>query len=198
MNKLHHNLAIALKSLYLLGLLLTCNPVSALQFSQVQANESAVTFGFKQMGVPSEGKFNKFTAQLSFDPAKLSDAKARIEINVDSIDTGSKDGNEEVVGKLWFNAKTYPVASFVSTGIKALGGNRYEASGKLSIKGRTLDVTTPVIFQSNGARGEFDGAFNIKRLDYAIGEGEWTDVGTVADEIQIKFHVVVNAAPAKK
>lgn len=198
MNKPHHNLAVALQTLSLLGLLSVFNPACALQFSQVQAKESAVTFGFKQMGVPSDGKFNKFTAQLSFDPAKLSDAKARIEINVDSIDTGSKDGNEEVVGKLWFNAKTYPVASFVSTGIKALGGNRYEASGKLSIKGRTLDVTTPVTFQSTGARGVFEGAFNIKRLDYAIGEGEWTDVGTVADEIQIKFHVVVNAAPASK
>ncbi|MFY9260487.1 MAG: hypothetical protein WAO71_08275 [Gallionella sp.] len=32
---------------------------------------------------------------------------------------------------------------------------------------------------------------------YAIGEGEWTDVGTVANEIQIKFHLVVNAVPSK-
>jgi polyisoprenoid-binding protein YceI len=198
MNKHRVNLARSLNSLSMLGLLLICNPVAALQFSQVQANESAVKFGFKQMGVPSDGTFNKFTAQLSFDPAKLSDAKARIDINVDSIDTGSKDGNEEVVGKLWFNAKAYPLASFASTGMKSLGGNRYEASGKLSIKGKTLDVVTPVTFQSNGTLGTFDGVFTIKRLDYAIGEGEWKDVGTVADEIQIKFHIVVNAAPAKK
>jgi hypothetical protein len=43
-----------------------------------------------------------------------------------------------------------------------------------------------------------EGSFAIKRLDFLIGEGEWTDVSTVANEIQIKFHLVVNAAPSKK
>jgi polyisoprenoid-binding protein YceI len=180
------------------GLLVYCGLASALQFSQVQVNESSVNFGFRQMGVASEGRFNRFNAQLVFDPAKLSQAKATFEIYVDSIDTGSKEGDDEVVGKLWFNAKMFPVASFVSTGIKALGGNSYVASGKLSIKGKTLAVTTPVTFLSEGKRGIFDGAFVINRLDYAIGEGLWADVGTVANAIQIKFHIVVNVSPAKK
>ena len=179
-------------------LLLITSPVMALEFKQVQTNDSAVTFGFKQMGVPLDGKFNKFSAQLSFDPTQLAKAQARIDIDLSSIDTGSAEGNEEVVGKKWFNVKDYPTASFVSTGIKALGGNRYQALGKLSIKGRTQDVAAPVTFQSDGKRGIFEGAFEIKRLDYAIGEGEWTDVSSVANEIQIKFHVVVNASPSKK
>jgi polyisoprenoid-binding protein YceI len=179
-------------------LLLMTSPVMALEFKQVQTNDSAVTFGFKQMGVPLDGKFNKFSAQLSFDPTQLAKAQARIDIDLSSIDTGSAEGNEEVVGKKWFNVKDYPTASFVSTGIKALGGNRYQALGKLSIKGRTQDVAAPVTFQSDGKRGIFEGAFEIKRLDYAIGEGEWTDVSSVANEIQIKFHVVVNASPSKK
>lgn len=180
------------------GGLLLCAQVQAIEFKQVQANESSVTFFYKQMGVPLDGKFSRFAAQLAFDPAKIAKAQARIDIDVASIDTGSTEANDEVVGKLWFNAKTYPVASFVSTGLKALGGNRYEATGNLSIKGRTLEVKAPVTFQATGNRGAFDGSFTIKRLDYAIGEGEWTDVGTVANEIQIKFHLVVNAVPSKK
>lgn len=187
-----------LKYIAVCGLMLACGQVSALEFKQVQANENSVTFGYKQMGVPLEGKFNKFAAQLAFDPTKVSAAQARIDIDVASIDTGSGEANDEVVGKLWFNAKTFPTASFVSTGLKALGGNRYEATGKLSIKGRTQEVKVPVTFQATGNRGTFDGSLTIKRLDYAIGEGEWTDVGTVANEIQIKFHLVVNAVPSKK
>jgi len=171
---------------------------SAVEFNQVLTGESTVTFDYKQMGVALDGKFNKFSAQLAFDPSKLAKAQARIDIDVASIDTGSAEGNEEVVGKQWFNAKAIPAASFTSTGLKALGGNRYEASGKLSIKGRTLEVKAPVTFQSTGNKGMFDGAFTIKRLDYAIGEGAWSDVGTVADEIQIRFHLVVTAAPNKK
>jgi polyisoprenoid-binding protein YceI len=180
------------------SLLLLSSQVSAIEFKQVQTSDSSVTFGYKQMGVSQDGKFSKFSAQVSFDPAKIAQAQASIEINVASIDTGSSDGNDEVVGKLWFNAKAFPTANFVSTGLKALGGNRYQALGKLSIKGKTRDVVAPVTFQSDGTRGIFEGSLAINRLDYAIGEGEWIDVSTVANEIQIKFHVVVNASPSKK
>ncbi len=187
-----------LSTIMLLSAILLGSPASAVEFKQVQANESSVTFFYTQMSVPLDGKFNQFSAQVSFDPAKLDKAQARIDINVATIDTGSAEANEEVVGKQWFNAKAFPTASFISTGIKALGGNRYQASGKLTIKGKTLDVVTPVTFQQQGSRGVFDGAFGIKRLDYAIGEGEWSDVSTVANEIQIKFHIVVNASNGKK
>ncbi len=183
----------------LLAMLLThLGMAGAVEYSQVQANESTVMFGYTQMGVSMEGQFNKFTSQLKFDPAKLKTAHAKIEIDIASIDTGSDEANEEVVGKQWFNAHTFPTASFVSTGMKSLGGNHYEASGKLSIKGKTQDVVVPVTFSIVGARGLFDGVLKIKRLDYAIGEGAWSDVGTVADEISIKFHFVVTAAPNKK
>ncbi len=171
---------------------------TAVEFKQVQANESTVTFSYKQMGVPMEGKFAKFTAQTSFDPAKLSKAQARIDIDLTSIDTGSDEANTEVKAKQWFNTQAFPSAGFVSTGVKALGSNRYEATGKLTLKGKTLDVVAPFTFQANGTRGLFDGVFTIKRLDYNIGEGLWTDVDTVANEIQIKFHYVLTVAPSKK
>jgi polyisoprenoid-binding protein YceI len=179
----------------LLGLTLIANQAKAVEFNQLQTNESELTFGYKQMGVPMDGKFGRFAAQISFDPAKLSTAQARIEVTLTSIDTGSTDANKEIAGKLWFDTRTYPLASFVSTGVKLLAGNRYQATGKLSIKGRTLDVTAPVTFQSAGNRGVFDGSFVIHRTAYAIGEGEWRDLGTVADDIQIKFHLIVLAAP---
>ena len=38
----------------------------------------------------------------------------------------------------------------------------------------------------------------LKRLDYAIGEGGWADVDTVANEIQIEFHVLAGRSPVKK
>lgn len=184
--------------IFVLSAALLSGTASAVEFKQVQTSESTVIFAYKQMGVTMDGTFAKFAAQASFDPAKLAKAQARIDIDLASIDTGSSDGNDEVVGKQWFNAKTFPSAGFVSTGVKALGGNRYEAKGKLTIKGKTLDVTAPFTFQANGTRGLFDGVFTIKRLDYNIGEGVWTDVSTVANEIQIKFHLVLSAAPNKK
>lgn len=189
---------IRMRMIAMVGLLLLGGQATALEFKQVSVAESSVTFAYKQMGVPLEGKFNKFTAQISFDPARLNLAQARIDIELGSIDTGSAEADEEVLGKLWFNAKSYPVASFVASGIRAVGANRYEATGRLSIKGKTLDISAPVTFQASGTRGVFDGSFTLRRLDYAIGEGAWADVSTVANDIQIRFHLVVNATSGKK
>ncbi len=181
--------------LLLCFVLLLAGNTQAIEYKQLLINESALTFAYKQMGVTMQGKFGQFAAQLTFDPASLDKAQAHMDVTLASIDTGSTDADEEVVGKLWFNAKTYPLASFTSSGIQSLGGNRYQARGKLSIKGRTLDVVAPVTFKANGNKAVFDGNFTIHRTAFAIGEGEWTDLGTVADDIQIVFHLVVLASP---
>jgi polyisoprenoid-binding protein YceI len=170
----------------------------AAEYRQVQTNESGVGFGYTQMGVPMQGHFGKFDARLDFDTSRPERAKAKIVIDIASIDTGSEEANAEVVGKAWFDTAEHPTATFISSSLKALGGNRYEARGKLAIKGRTRDVIVPVAFKANGSKGSFEGVLNIKRLDFAIGEGLWSDVGTVADEIQIHFHFVVTAALNKK
>ena len=170
----------------------------AAEFNEVQAGKSTLSFAYRQMNVPMEGKFSKFSARIAFDPAKANSAQAKLEVDLASIDTGFSESNDEIAGKLWFNTKTFPTAQFVSTGVKTLGNNRYEALGKLAIKGKSLDVSAPFTFKQEGRSAIFDGAFNLKRLDYAIGEGMWADLDTVANEVRIVFHIVANAAPIKK
>lgn len=169
----------------------------AAEFNQLQTERSAVSFVFKQMNVPVEGNFKRFRGQIGFDPDKPTAAKAELDIELASIDAGSHEANDEVAGKLWFNTKAFPTARFVATSIKPLGGNRYEVAGKMTIKGRTLDVATPAGFRVEGGLAVFEGAFVLKRADYGIGEGIWADFGTVANEVQIKFRLVASAAGRK-
>jgi polyisoprenoid-binding protein YceI len=168
----------------------------AIEFNQFQLNRSSLAFVSKQMNVPVEGRFKSFRSKLSFDPAKPTAAKAELEIDLASIDAGSKDADDEVAGKDWFNTKAFPVAKFVSTSVKPLGGNRYEIAGKMTIKGRTQDLSTPVSVTQQGNNATFDGSLVLKRADYAIGDGIWADFGTVANEVQIKFRLVAAAAAA--
>lgn len=165
----------------------------AVTFTQVQPGSSRISFISRQMGVPVEGNFARFTAQLAFDPAKPEAGKARIDIDLASIDAGSKEANEEVVGKSWFNVKAFPTASFVSTSVRPLGGNRYEVRGPLSIKGKTKDAVSTFTLRQEGANGIFEGVFTLKRNDFAIGEGSWSDTSVVADEIQIRFRLLASA-----
>jgi polyisoprenoid-binding protein YceI len=89
------------------------------------------------------------------------------------------------------------VARFVATSVKPLGNNRFEVAGKMSIKGKTQDLSTPVTVTQQGSNATFDGSLVLKRADYGIGDGVWADFGTVANEIQIKFRLVASAAATK-
>ncbi|KAF0164140.1 MAG: hypothetical protein FD157_2505 [Rhodocyclaceae bacterium] len=179
------------------GALLSVAPAAhAIEFNQFQAGKSALSFVSKQMNVPVEGQFKSFRSKIAFDPAKPAAARAELEIDLASIDAGSKDANDEVAGKAWFNTKEFPVAKFIATSVKPLGSNRFELAGKMTIKGRTQDLTTPVTLRQEGNSASFEGSLVLKRADYALGEGMWADFGTVANEVQVKFRLVATAAAA--
>ena len=61
--------------------------------------------------------------------------------------------------------------------------------GKLTIKGKTVDVSFPLNVKKEGDQQVFEGSLPIKRLAFGIGEGEWKDTSIVADEVVIKFRV---------
>ncbi len=178
------------------ALLSLAHAAQAIEFNQFHLNKSSLSFVSKQMNVPVEGSFKSFRSKLSFNPAKPAAARAELEIDLASIDAGSKDADEEVASKGWFDTKAFPVARFVATSVKPLGGNRYEVAGKMSIKGKTLDLTTPVSVTQQGNSATFEGSLVLKRADYAIGDGIWADFGTVANEVQIKFRLVASASVA--
>ena len=161
----------------------------AAEFNQIQTDKSAITFAYQQMGVKMDGRFRKFAAMLNFDPARPAEAKATFDVDLASIDTGAPEANEEVAGKPWFNTKAFPTAQFVSGSAKALGGNRYEVAGKLTIKGKTQDIVVPATFTSQGSTGTFDGSFTIRRGDFSIGEGAWSKFDVVANDVLVKFRI---------
>jgi polyisoprenoid-binding protein YceI len=161
----------------------------AVEYRTVLPQQSTIHFEFRQMGVPVKGGFKRFAAEMAFDPAKPEAARAQIEIDLASIDAGSPEADEESAGKLWFNRSAYPKAIFVSSQIRALGDNRYEMRGTLTLKGRSREMTVPVTYTPGKNAATFDGSFVLRRLDFGIGEGMWADVATVANEVQVRFRI---------
>lgn len=178
----------------LLAALALARPAAAVEYTAVDPAKSRVTFGYTQMGVPLEGEFRKFDVKLAFDPARPEAARATMVVPLASVDTGLPDADSELAGKLWFDTANHPSARFESRAVKSLGGNRYEVSGPLTIKGRTREVVAPVTFTAQGKGGVLAGTFTLKRADFAIGEGMWADFGTVANEIRINFQLAAVAA----
>lgn len=153
--------------------------------------KSSVSATSRQMNVPVDGKFKKIAGDVTFDPAKPAAGSAHVDIDIGSYDIGAEDYNKTLREKEWFDAKTFPQATFVSTAITAAGAGKVNVAGKLTIKGKTQDVTLPVTYTQQGNTQVFDGVLPIKRLAFGIGANEWKDTSVVADEVQIKFHLVV-------
>ena len=151
--------------------------------------KSTVSALFKQMNVPVEARFTRFQARIDYDAAKPEASKASVDIDTASLDVGEADMNKEVAKKDWFNSAQYPKATFVSTSIKPAGAGKLTVAGKLSIKGKSSEVSFPMAVKTEAGKQVFEGALPIRRLAYNIGEGEWKDTSIVADEVVIKFRV---------
>jgi polyisoprenoid-binding protein YceI len=160
------------------------------QAQDIDYPASRLTFTYSQMGVAVEGGFRKFRADIHFDSANPARSRARVEADLASIDTGNPQGDADAQRQTWFDAASHPVAKFVSTGLRKLDNDRYEASGTLSIKGKSQAVTVPLTVRADGSNTIYEGSFALKRLDFAIGEGVWADTDTVANAVQVRFRVV--------
>jgi len=177
-----------------LALALVLVPLSAPAQQKVIAAQSAIRFVTRQMNVPVEGQFKRFDATVAFDPKKPEATRAEFEVDLASIDLGNAEGEHEAKGKPWLNVAAFPKARFVASSVKALGGNRYEAAGTLTIKGASQNVVAPFTLAEAGGVRTVEGQFPMKRLQYKIGEGAWAETDTVADEVLVKFKF---ALPAK-
>ena len=169
--------------------LLAAQPAVAQQ--KLVPAQSEVQFTARQMGVPLEGHFKKFDAQVSFDPAKLATSKIVFTVDTGSATMGSRETDAELPKATWFNVPQFPQATFQSSAIKALGAGKFEVTGKLSIKGMARDVVVPGTLVQNGATTLATGALPLKRLAFKIGENEWADTSMVADDVQVKFKLAL-------
>ena len=157
----------------------------------VDLAKTEISFGFKQENVPGSGKFKKFSAQISFDAAKPEATRANIEVDVTSVDLGDAGWDSDIQGASWFNTKQFPKAAFVVTGAKALGGGRYEAPAKFTLKGITRDVTATFTAKTDAGGTLLDGTVPLKRNDFKIGDGPWADTTVVANEVAVRFKVTL-------
>ncbi len=180
------------------ALLAVVLPASAQQ--RLLPAQSEIVFTIRQTGVPVDGRFRRFDAQLAFDPKKPEASKMALSIDLLSATMGNADADAELAKPDWFDTRKFAQASFQSTAVKALGAGRFEVAGKLTIKGTSRDVVVPVNLVQTGAAPNLvstaSGSFTLRRLDFRIGDGDWKDTSMIANEVQVRFKLAVQGLPA--
>lgn len=188
-----HFLDSARRTWLLAGLLALAGPLAAQQ--RLLPAQSEIVFTARQMGVPVEGRFRRFDAQIAFDPKKPEASSIALAIDLLSATMGHPDVDAELPKPEWFDARRSARAEFQSTAIKAVGSGRYQVAGKLTIKGISREVVVPLSLAQGGAPPNLlttaSGSFGLRRLEYRIGDGDWKDTSMVADEVQVRLKFTV-------
>ena len=151
---------------------------------------SEIAFQVKQSGVPIDGRFRRFDAQLALDPQSPQGGTATITVDTASATVGFAESDAELPRAPWFDSARFPQAVFRSSAIKPLGVGKLQVLGTLAIKGTSRELSVPVAIARNGAQSTATGEFTVKRLGFRIGENEWADVSLVADDVRVRFKLV--------
>ena len=156
------------------------------------AAQSEITFQVKQSGVPIDGRFRSFEAQIALDPRAPQTGTVMLSIDTASATVGFAESDAELPRPAWFNAQKFPRAVFQSSAIKGVGPGRLQVAGKLTIKGTSQELLVPVTIVQAGALSTATGEFVVKRLEYKIGENEWADLSLVANDVRVRFKLVLS------
>jgi polyisoprenoid-binding protein YceI len=182
--------------LALLGTLpiaLADGPAAATHWTADPAH-STLTFSAMQAGAHFEGRFATFDPQIDFDVANPAAGSFVVTVATASAETRDKERDETLRGKDFFDASRWPQARFATTGFSAAGKGRFEAQGKLTIRDTTHPVRLPFTFvvAADGRTARLSGGTTIQRLDYGVGQGEWTDTTMVGNAVEIHFDLALS------
>lgn len=133
---------------------------------------SAVAFSVKHLMVSKvRGKFETFSGTITV--AEDGTPSVQAEIDVTSISTGNEQRDGHIKSADFFEAETYPKATFVSTGV-APKGDDYVLTGDFTLKGVTKPVELELEFNGvNPGMGQgpvagFEAKTVINRKDFGI------------------------------
>jgi polyisoprenoid-binding protein YceI len=158
--------------------------------------KSSLEFSFLQAGAWNKGHFTRFTVSFDFAPENLAASRLDVLIEMSSVDTGDQERDDTVRGADLFAVAKFPQAHFAASQITRTAAG-YEAVGKLTIRGVTLDMRVPFSFRTategGAAVGYMSGKTSLRRLDYGVGQGDWKATDQVGNEVGVAFALRLTA-----
>jgi polyisoprenoid-binding protein YceI len=143
------------------------------------------------------GSFDEFEGTATLDGSNPENSSVSVTIQVASVDTRNDQRDGHLRTNDFLDVEKFPTISFSSTAIKHLGGNDFEVTGNLTVKGVTKQVVLPVEYQGaatdpyGNKRIGFEGSTTINRSDYGVNFNAALETGgvLVSEKITLEFEI---------
>lgn len=161
----------------------------------VVPSKSSLTFVVEVNGQRVTGRFPGFGALIAFDPADLAHSSVKATMDMTGVKSGDATRDAMLLKPDWFNVLDFPQAVYEATSFVAKGANRYEAQGKLKLKGIMQDVVLPFTLSINGDTAVAKGQTTLARRAFHVGQSkEFETDKPVALNVKVMVNVTAKRA----
>lgn len=169
-------------------------PIQPLQADEWRVDHAASRIGFVATydEIPFEGKFQRFEARIRFDAGDPAGGSFAATIDIASVDSDSPDRDEGMLEADWFDVGKYPTATFESSAIRKISGSgEYALDGDLTIKNITRPLRATFTWGPADGSARLEGSADVRRGDFDIGSGDWSDDDTIGFDVRVVFDLVL-------
>ena len=154
---------------------------------RIDPDASTVVITFDVDGEPRQGDFGTFQGEARFDPAALEEASLRFEIETASIDLDEPFATDFVKSIDWLFVEEHPIAIYELQRLERVEGDRFRATGLLTMRGRTHPVTGDLTLNLGETAGAAVGKAGFNRKDFNVGVGFSTLFVEIGPLISVSF-----------
>ncbi len=154
------------------------------------AVHSEINFVAESRLLDAHGFWDKWDADITFDPAAWEKSSVKIVIDTKSINTRVAARDNHLRSNAFFAADSFPQITFVSTIVNKLSDTKVNITGDLTIRGVTKQVTVPgtlVFWDEKTRTGRMKGQFTIVRSDFGVSFSP--AMNPIADEVPVSFNI---------
>lgn len=142
-----------------------------------------------------DGSFTRFSGNIELDPANVTASSVNVSIEIASMTIEPERLAQHLLTADFFDAPTYPTATFASTSVTAGGTGTvgdaavtHTITGDLTLHGQTHRITFPAVIEVEGTTVRARAEFTINRRDFGIEYPGMPD-DLIRDEVVIRFDV---------
>ncbi|MEM7619928.1 MAG: YceI family protein [Pseudomonadota bacterium] len=179
-------------SIVFLSFITLFSPVFAASF-EIDYTKSSISFSGTHAGNAFDGKFENWTANITFDPENLDASSIQANFETSSAKTGNSLYDGTLPQADWFDAKNHPKAEFQSTKITSQPDGTFQIDGTLTLR----KISKPVSFKFSltdfkASPVTAKANFTLNRFDYDIGKKSDPKAEWVSKEIVLTLNIIAN------
>jgi polyisoprenoid-binding protein YceI len=168
-----------LTTLVVVGLVAGMTSAGEVKMALTGDNTTIKFVGTKPQG-KHNGGFKKLTGTATYDGKDVTTMQITVDIDMNSTYADVDKLTNHLKSPDFFDVKNNPSAKFVSSKVEK-SKDGYTVTGKLTMAGKTKELSFPAQIQANGDRINLDSTFKINRHDWGISYGK----GMIDDDVSL-------------